>query len=328
MLPIKLLVIGDVHIADHSPGRRVEGYKQHILDKLYECVDIAKERGVTHVLFLGDIFHIKKAHRVTHRVVHDMAELFEAFELPVYVLVGNHDIDDYSLDSLPKQPLGILDYVPNVTLLIHDRLELDDDVHVYPIPGTSGVTLDDFNITGTNKRDILVVHQSIVPDIGKEREDLHDIFLDAALVAERTDINIILYGHQHRSDGMYKITRDNGVPAIFSNLGSICRLTIDDNDVYKVPSVLLLSIDADEGRTITPEIIKLSSVLPASEAYKLEEHLEQKEHSADIEETIRKLENVKVSTHSIEGVVKDVETRADIDAPVKEVALGLLEEVR
>jgi UDP-2,3-diacylglucosamine pyrophosphatase LpxH len=328
MLPINLLVIGDVHIADHSPGRRAEGYKQHILDKLYECVDLAKEKRATHVLFLGDIFHLKTASRVSHRVVHDMAQVFESFGIPVFILVGNHDITDYSLDSLPKQPLGILEYVPNVTLLKTDRFELDEDVHIYPIPGTSGVTLDDFNITGSNKRDILVVHQSIVPDIGKEREDLHDIFLDAAAVAERTDINIVLYGHQHRSDGMYRITRDNGVPAIFSNLGSICRLTIDDNDVYKVPSVLFLSIADDKERTVKPEIVKLASVLPANEAYKLEEHFEEKTRSVDIEETIRKLQDVEVSSHSIEGVVKDVEYRKDIDPRVKECALSLLEAVR
>ena len=328
MLPIKVLVIGDVHICDHPPGRRVDGYKDQILDKLYECVKIAKEKEVTHVLFLGDIFHIKKAYRVSHRVVHDIAEVCEAFGLPVIVLVGNHDIDDYSLDSLPKQPLGILEYLPNVTLLKEDRLELDDDVHVYPIPGTSGVTLDDFNITGTNKRDILVVHQSIVPDISKEREMLQDILLDAKAVAERTDINIILYGHQHRSDGMYRINRDNGTPAVFSNLGSICRLTIDDNDVYKEPSVLVLSIEADENRTVGTEIIKLGSVLPPNEVYKLEEHSEEKAHSLDIEDTIKKLQETEISSFSIDGVVKDVEHRTDIDAPVKAVALNLLEEVR
>lgn len=328
MQPIKILVIGDLHICDHSPGRRVEGYKQQILNKLHECVKIAKENKVTHVLFLGDIFHLKAASRVSHRVVQDMAKIFEDFDLPVIILVGNHDITDGTLDTLEKQPLGTFDYLPNVKLLKNTKYKVDDDVFIYPIPGTSGITLDDFNITGANKRDIMVVHQSIVPDIGLEREMLQDILLDAKAVAERTDINIILYGHQHRSDGMYRIVRDNGVPAIFSNLGSICRLTIDDNDVYKEPAVLLLTINDDEDRSVVPEVIKLTSVLPAHEVYKLEEHLEEKAHSADIEEVIRKLQSTEVSSFSIDGIIKEVENRADIDIAVRKVALSLLEDVR
>lgn len=328
MQRVKLLVIGDVHICDNPPARRAEGYKQAILDKLEECIRIAKEKGVTHVLFLGDIFHKKVANRTSHRLVQEVGDILQRFEVPVLILVGNHDITDGTLDSLVKQPLGVLRFLPNVELLEDFPVALDDDIDVYPIAGISPFTTDDFRVQGNNRRDILAVHQSIVPNVEKENEILKDILHDAKAVAELTNINIVLYGHQHRCDGLYPIERDDGSRVVFSNLGSICRLTIDDNDVYKVPRVLVLDIDTDEDRTVTPEIIKLENVIPADQAYKLEEHLEEKERSSHIDEIIRRLKETEVNTFSIDGVISEVEVRKDIEKPVKDAALRLLEEVR
>jgi len=326
MSHIRLLVIGDVHISDHPPGQRVEGYREHILDKLYECVEIAKTREATHVLFLGDIFHLKSASRVSHRLVQDVANLMTSFGLPVSILVGNHDITSGTLDTLTKQPIGILQFLPNVDLLTTEPYSLADDVLVHPVPGVTGVTMDTYAIKKANKADIMAVHQSIVPDIGLEPEMLKDILFDAKAVSEVTDIDTILYGHQHRCDGVYSITRDNGSTATFSNLGSICRLTVTENDLNKVPAVLLLDITDD--RDVTTEVVNLTKILPAHEAYRLEEHIENKEHNKDIEETIKKLRETEVSAFSIEGVIKDVEERGDIDARVRDTALDLLEEVK
>mgnify|MGYP003704495445 CR=1 FL=1 len=67
---------------------------------------------------------------------------------------------------------------------------------------------------------------------------------------------------------------------------------------------------------------------PPDVAYRLDEHLEEKEHSRDIEEAIKKLKNSTISIFSIESVISDVEMRQDIDDNVKTAALNLLEEVR
>lgn len=326
MQPIKILVIGDVHICDHPPGKRVDGYKDHILAKLYECVSIAEDQKATHILFLGDIFHVKVANRVSHRLVQDVGNVFTAFNKPVMVLVGNHDISDGTLDTLEKQPLGTLEFIPNVTLLKEDKFSVTDDLNIHPISGVTGISVDDFSIKKDNKNDIMVVHQSIVPDIKKEREILHDHLFDAAAIAEMTDIDIILYGHQHRKDGIYKIERENSTTCTFSNLGSICRLTVTNDDVSKEPCVLLLDI-AGSGE-VTMEEIMLKNVLPAHEAYFLDEHLDEKAHNQDIEDTIRKLKETEVSAFSIESVISDIEVRNDIDQGVKMTALNLLEEIR
>jgi len=328
MQRVSLLTIGDVHICDHSPGRRTDGYKEAIIAKLEECLQIAKDKKCTHVLFLGDIFHIKAANRVSHRLVQEVGDLLRRFGIPVIILVGNHDITDGSLETLAKQPLGVLRFIPNVTLLETLPVALDDDIDIYPVAGTSPFTIDDFQIQGKNKRDILAVHQSIVPDIKSENEMLRDILHDAALVAEQTNINIVLYGHQHRTDGLYQRARQDGSKVVFSNLGSICRLTINDDDVYKKPAVLVLDILDDADRTVTPEIIMLKNVIDPNDAYKLEDHQEEKDRSKNIDDIIRKLNETEVASFSIDGVITEVENRQDIDQPVRDAALRLLEDVR
>lgn len=328
MQHINMLVIGDVHICDHAPGKRNDDYKDRILEKLNECVEIAKTSGVTHVLFLGDIFHLKAANRVSHRLVQEMCDVLLSFEVPVIILVGNHDITDGSLDSIIRQPIGMFRFLDNVRLLYNQPIEIDDDILIHPLAGVSDVTLDSFKVDRINKRDIFAVHQSIVPDASLEPEMIQHIVFDAAQVAEVASTDIVLYGHQHRHDGIYTVTRKDGTTATFSNLGAICRLTVGDSDVDRTPQVLRLSIEADEERTFSMEKIALKCVQPAHEAYRLEEHLEGKEHSRDIEETIKKLKATEVSAFSIESVIKDVEVRADIDKRVKNTALALLEEVK
>lgn len=324
----KIMWIGDVHLCDHPPGRRAEGYKEQIFAKLYECVEIAKKEGVTHVVFAGDIYHLKSASRVSHKLVQETADLMLAFGVPVIILVGNHDITDGRLDTLEKQPLGTLKYISNVTLLGWDELQVDEDVHLHPVPGVSNVEIDVFAKKKIGKRDITIVHQSIVPDIEREIEQARAEMFDAQEVAEICETSIVLYGHQHRNDGVYKRTRKDGTEVTFVNLGAICRLTIGEEDVTKEPRVLTLEFRDDENRTVVPKIHKLGSVVPAGEAYYLEDHMEEKNKHAEIDETLRMLKNAEVSAFSIESVIKEVETRADVEEPVKKEALDLLEEVR
>ena len=325
---IRLLVIGDVHICDHSPGRRQDGFKDHIMAKLEECLEIAREREATHIIFMGDIFHLKAANRVSHRLVQELVRLMQRFKVPVYILVGNHDITDYSLESISKQPIGVLGLTDNVHLLTTEPVDLADDMRVFPVPGIHDATLEDFQVERVNKRDIMLVHQSIVPDIEKEPEVFRHVLFDAKEVAKQTDVNIILYGHQHRQDGIYAVEREDGTKAVFSNQGAISRLTIDDNDVNKIPRVLFLDIAADEARTVTPEVITLQNVLSAEDAYRLDDHMEELEKALSIDDTIKKLRQTEVSVFSIDGVVTEIEHRKDLDDPIRQKALSLLELVK
>jgi DNA repair exonuclease SbcCD nuclease subunit len=320
-LSVSGLFIGDVHAADGPPSSRTQDYCNDILAKLEETVTMANELGVDFVLFAGDIFHLKAASRISHRLVQRISEILLSYAVPVYILVGNHDITDGSLDSIQKQPIGNLGLVDNVTLLLWEPVEVCGGITLHPVPGVNGVTLDDFKIKKTTGFDILVAHQSIVPDISLENEMIKDILIDAKDVVEISGADLILYGHQHRCDGIYDVSGKT-----LCNLGSICRLTVADYDLKKVPMVLHFTINED--MTSDLDAIHLKSVKNVDEAYFLSEVIEAKDHKKDIEETIKKLKETHINSFSLEGVISEIEIRTDIDAPVRQKSLDLLEEVR
>lgn len=327
MPEIRMMVIGDVHASDQSPGWRTETYTEDILNKLRETVALAKANKVTHVLLLGDVFDNKAASRVSHRLVQSVAEILTAYEVPTFILVGNHDISSGTLETLPKQPIGMLGYLPNVTLLTHDELKLDDEVSLFPIPGIplnrdGDEWLEGFKTGSDVKRRISVVHQLISPDISKELPVLQDKLYCAKQIAPVTDSHMVLYGDIHTNHGVYK----HGDVA-FINLGSICRQS--SKDVDHIPEVYVLTIRDDERRSVAaPERFVLKSVRPAADVYRLEEHYEAKEHQADIDETIRRLTTTKIHKFSVDAVMEEIQTNDSVTPPVRDKAVELIEAVR
>jgi DNA repair exonuclease SbcCD nuclease subunit len=334
---MRLLVVGDVHAADTAPGRRTETYRDDILRKLTECVELANKAKVPYLLFMGDIFHMKEPRKVSHRLVQDISKILEDYSVmngEILILVGNHDITHGRLESLDKQPLGVLAQLPKVRLLTHDEYVLNEDVGgdlmprvtLYPIPGIPGITVNDYAIDRNEENGTrwhaIVSHQSVVPDVKDEMEVLQNKYFihDSYAVAKVADVDMVLYGHQHRNDGMYK--RDG---KIFANLGSICRLTVGKSDVEKKPSVLLLDFSETD---IKRKIIELDNVRPSDEAYDLEEHVEAKAHRADIEDAIHRLNDTTLDTFSIETIMMDLEVRDDVEENPRMIALDLLESVK
>ena len=325
---MKFLFVGDVHVADTPPSKRDHNYREDILRKLEEIVDIATAAKVDAVLFAGDIFHHKQPRKVSHRLVLDLLRIFGAFPVQVYILVGNHDITEGRLESLEKQPLGVLGKSPNVTLLTWDSTEVrteSEHVTLHPVPGVPKVTLEDFSSQHSPEAtswNIGIVHQSIFEDVSKLPFVLQDkpfIFKAEEVAKAMPACGLILYGHEHSRHGIYK---SGGT--MFVNLGSICRGTINDSDLNKEPSVFLFEL-TDK---IAGKEIKLKNVRPADKCFLLEEHFEGVSHKQDIEDAINKLKDTRLEKFSIEAVIGDVEVRDDLDEPVRDAALQLLETVR
>lgn len=334
---MRVLVVGDVHAADTAPGKRSESYREDILRKLEEIVELANKAKVPYLLFMGDIFHAKEPRKVSHRLVQDISKILESYKVlngEIKILVGNHDITHGRLESLEKQPLGVLGQIKNVELLQHDPIVLFADengdqvprVTLYPIPGIPGITVNDYAIdreedNGTRWH-VIASHQSVVPNIKDELEVLRDKYFihDSYKVAEIANMDMVLYGHQHRNDGVYKRGE-----TIFANLGSICRLTVAKSDTEKVPSVLFLNFGED---AISKKIIPLKSVRPSDEVYSLEDHLQQKAHRLDIEEAVQSFNNTDLEEFSIDSIIAEIEIRDDIEEQPREIALQLLENVK
>lgn len=318
----KFLFVGDVHLSDAAPSKRKDTYQNEIFVKLTEIVDISKQQKVDFVVFAGDMFHHKEPRKVSHRSVQALSTLLRDFGVPVYIVVGNHDITNGRLESLEKQPLGVVGQVENVKLLTWNA-EAVGDIALYPIPGVSEVGVKDYAISKLKgpKWHFVVSHQSVVPDKSKEMPILQNkpFIHDATEVARVTKADVVLYGHQHRRDGIYERGGKR-----FVNLGSICRGTIGDEDLNKKPAVLFV----EAGDTIELSEIFLKNVRPSSEVFRLDDHYEAKAHKKDIEDAIAQLNETTVQDFSIEGIIRDIDERDDIATDVRERALFFLEQVR
>lgn len=325
----KILVVGDVHAADSHPDKRTDTYREDILNKLREITEIARDEAVTEVLFVGDIFHEKEPRKVSHRLIIDLSEIFNSFPtgIPVYCVVGNHDITTGRLQSLEKQPLQVLAHSAGLKLLLWNKVSFGN-VTLHPIPGVPGITVEDYHITRNDDThyNIIVSHQSVVPDISKERSILQSksFIHDSQKIADTTEADMIFYGHQHRQDKIYTRKSKTGTK-VFTNLGAICRLTIGQEDMNRKPSVFTVDFSDDSPKF---KVIPLKNVRPIEEAYNLEVHKEKKAHKQDIEDAISRLKHTNLEKFSIESVMKDIEIRDDIDEPVRETVLDLLECVK
>lgn len=325
----KILVVGDVHASDSPPDKRTETYREDILNKLREITEIAKTEEVSEVLFVGDIFHSKEPRKVSHRLIIDLSEIFSSFpaDVPVYIVVGNHDITTGRLESLEKQPLEVLARLPNVHLLRWNPVTFGN-VTLHPIPGVPGVTVKDYEIerNDDSQYNIIVSHQSVVPDITKELAVLQtkDFIHDSQKIADITDADMVFYGHQHRCDGIYQRSGKRQ-RKVFTNLGAICRLTVGKEDLKRKPSVF--TVDFSEAKPKF-KVIPLQRVRPVEEVYHLQEHQENKEHRKNIEDAVNQLKDTTLEKFSIEAVMEDIEIRDDIEELVRETALELLESVK
>ena len=130
---MRLLFVGDVHMADRSPSKRDANYRDDIFRKLEEIVEIAAKSKVDLVVFAGDLFHHKPPRDTTHRTVQQLIALMESFVVPVYVCVGNHDITEGRLESLEKQPLGVVATAKNVTLMPSHIQEFNKQPGMLPV---------------------------------------------------------------------------------------------------------------------------------------------------------------------------------------------------
>jgi DNA repair exonuclease SbcCD nuclease subunit len=317
----RLLVVGDIHIARTPPGRRTDSYMSDVLRKLDRTVEIAKEQGVDGVLWLGDVFHNHRADRVPHEVVKAISVRLRAYGLPVFVVVGNHDIYAYDLEgSYTTQPIAMLEELENVTLLRWDPVQIGD-VQIHPVPGVAHLPIEEYTkrLTPGDPElfQLAAIHQSIARD-GKDSLPFSHVGAEE-VAAALPWLDLAAYGHLHESYGWYTV---DGLD--FVNFGSVSRGSISEGDVKKTPQVFVLTVD---GKQAEYELFELP-YRPADEVFKLEEYITEKARKADMVEYVAHIERVSVTTFSLDTIIGSIHQRDDVTDPVKDYAVDCIAQVR
>ena len=110
-----LLFIGDPHFWSKTPGRRLDNYKQTILNKLTEAINYANENNLL-IICLGDLFERPDDNNI--EALTDLIEVLKKSKYKIITAVGNHDINEYKLTK--NNPLKMLE-MANVIELMEDN---------------------------------------------------------------------------------------------------------------------------------------------------------------------------------------------------------------
>jgi exonuclease SbcD len=128
--PIRVLHFADIHIGMENYGRidPTTGINQRVLDfvnRLREIVDYAIEHEADLVIFAGDAFKTRTPDPTHQREWARQIRRLSAAEIPIVLLVGNHDMPLNDKRATTMDIFGVLD-VPHVHLGRSEQLHKID----------------------------------------------------------------------------------------------------------------------------------------------------------------------------------------------------------
>ena len=257
-----ILFVNDPHIADRPPLGRVVGYADQILAKLEECRSLAGPDDIT--VFTGDLFHTKRPSFVSHALVQRMIDLFDGWPGRIFTILGNHDLSEAGVASLPKQPIGVLVQAGVIELLPEAGIVVKTQgkqVYLEAAHYLDDAESEHYALQAeTDGRDkavlhadalIKVVHGPIMPP-GQNPPFDH---VNADQISSTADF--CFYGHIHDDHGTYDIDA-----CTYVNFGSIGRVARTEPNRTRAVAIALY--DAATGEVTRHN---LQSALPADEVF-------------------------------------------------------------
>lgn len=331
---MRVLFYTDLHVADQNPRSRTGSYKDDILTKLNEIVDLALKLNVDYLINGADTFDRKSAWRVSHKLVLDMIDILRRFPAERHLTcVGTHDVPTGRLDKLAQQPLGVLEAAGVITVLgdpkDHDTLNAYDGEKVifHFVPARYDLDKDPKNYAWSGEHPgwtvITTAHGMIVPP-GRGFFDDHT---PADLLAKHTTADAVLYGHPHTPDGVYLA----GSSTVFCGPGSISRRDSSSYNRARTPQVALLAFKP--GQPLTPEnfkLVPLKSARSSSEVFAevIRDELDENHQQAELNRFVQNLAGARIADDAwgMETLVAEINA-AEVEEPVKREARSILEAV-
>jgi predicted phosphodiesterase len=318
---MRAILLGDVHLADRPPSVRTEDYADLIIGKLRFSVQTAIEEKVDALILAGDVFHIKRPDRTSHALVQRALDTFTEAQkagIEVMAVPGNHDMQHDRLDSLEKQPLGVL-FKSGVKPLMgrHPHLPVHGIPYLQDWGDLHGWLGTDETVgqSPIDTRTLVVTHAPIMPPGRSAPFE----YIDATHWANAQGAGRLYYGHIHDTHGAFR-AGDEGLG--FCNQGALSRGSLHESDLQRKPAITLYDTDGDEEscwrRIEVPH-------RPASEVYTLTQVRSAEHNREQMSEFIRRIGSVSINTISIEALSAHLAT-LDIPADVKSAVLELVEE--
>lgn len=286
MSEIRFLTSSDEHLADIPPGFRKDDYRSAILSKLEWQGESARKFRADGVLRGGDFFHVKAANKTTMSTLAQASAIHRQYPCPTYAIPGNHDLSHNNLETVPKQPLGVIlesgiFYSLTSEVFLADSLK----VRVIGVGYTVDLDYDGLRELIQKKEDdcytIAVIHAlaAYAPEERIQSFFCERIFDYRDLIFQGCP-DVYIFGHYHKDQG---ITEHCGVK--FVNLGAISRGALSFENVERKPKVGLITCNSQGISVESCEI----PCRDASEIFDFDRKKQLEKERKDLNEFISKL---------------------------------------
>lgn len=236
---MKILHITDSHGTVKGPESRKDIYYITFLRKLYELGYVVKKEKIDMVIHTGDLFHTA---RVSDKFAGQVSEMIKSWQVPVYVVPGNHDIEGYTTDTIDQTKLGLLAKAGVIHLLDRDN----------PITITANQDGEEYTVAISGQEYYAHIDEGNMQDFEMQQDEadfnilaIHGYIADTAqhpnikctMVGDIvTDADVILTGHYHRQFEW------NGPDVDIYNPGSMMRVEQTDYNKTHMPQYGILDI--------------------------------------------------------------------------------------
>lgn len=256
---MKILYFTDTHIRGNTPKNRKDVFIDTLEMKFKELVAISKKLDVDYIIHGGDLFDRPD---VSISIVSRFAKIIAEFEVPIYMISGNHDIYGHNPETLSRTMLGLLNVLGLVEIINGKSVILEKDDVKVELSGQPYV----YDIDLAENRDYYILKDKS-KDADYSIHMVHGMLLDKPFIKgipytliddiKGTQADITLSGHYHRGFKTVKTEDDK----YFINPGSLVRITNSLLEIKRKPKIVLLDIDKE----IKVENIYLKTALSGEE---------------------------------------------------------------
>ncbi|MBM7623267.1 metallophosphoesterase family protein [Sporohalobacter salinus] len=241
---MKILVLTDTHIRGTTPQNRLDDFPVTLKEKLLEVKDMIEQEGIDFVLHGGDLFDRPDT---APSVVSDFIQILRGFEVPIYIVAGNHDLYGHNPTTLSRTMLGLLNASGIVEVLNFKeekiievsgvRLQLQGCPYYYDLDSS-----DEPNKYLLEKRSdvdyaVNLIHGLLLPQP-------FGIDLDYTLIddIQTTEADITIVGHYHTGFGIEEISDQK----YCLNPGSLVRIGAYTGELNRIPQVAIIELTTDK----------------------------------------------------------------------------------
>ena len=228
-----VIFIGDTHLKATSPVSRTDDYPSAILNKLEWIASISTAYNTKTLIILGDVFDTPATTLPYLSTVINTLKAIKNTGIEIYTLVGNHDIKNNRMDSLPSTALGILVATECLRLLPRELKIGDTLFRSFHYPeGVTPKASDDY--------EVCVAH------LYYDFNMLSDSFSESDIL--RLQYDAMILGHYHVPCNDLTI----GKTTIYRP-GSLSRGTSELYNKTRTPRILLFNCDNHKAEYIDVE---------------------------------------------------------------------------